>query len=156
VHCALRPRTAPLARWTRLSRRPPSSETLRNQSYGRAGALACAPRRNDVTRCNGIAMPPCGPLCANITSTTTPKVGYIAYHNASSGGPSHGHRWLVKFGRSSGDTLADRQQTDRCSSQYSATPTSSEVKTDGVIWSQTSFSRTVSIAFRLSSILGTP
>ena len=36
-----------------LGRRPPSSRTRRNQ-YDAAGALACARRRNGVTRCNGI------------------------------------------------------------------------------------------------------
>ena len=48
--------------------RPPASRTRRNQCEA-AGALTCARRRSDVTRCNGIDdMSPCGPLCANITT----------------------------------------------------------------------------------------
>ena len=47
---------------------PTSSGTRRNQ-YEAAGTLACARRRNYVTRCNGINMLPRDPLCANITNT---------------------------------------------------------------------------------------
>ena len=58
--------------------RTPSSTTRRKQ-YDEAGALVCAQRRNDVTRCNGIGMPPCGTLCANVTSSTTkPEVHYVS------------------------------------------------------------------------------
>jgi len=42
-----------------------------------AGALACARRRNDVTRSNGIDghdLLHNGPLCANMTSSVKPEV----------------------------------------------------------------------------------
>ena len=55
------------------SRRPPSSRTRHGQ-YDAAGALVRARRHNDVTRCNGIDMPSCGPLCANTMSSTKPEV----------------------------------------------------------------------------------
>ena len=87
VHCRLRPR-CPLHRGSVYSRRPPSSRTRRNQHHA-AGALACARRRNDVTRCNGIDTLTCGPLYANMTSSTKPEVRVHTYHNAAKEGPSH-------------------------------------------------------------------
>jgi len=72
VHCMLRPRH-PTAR----CRHPPSSRTRRSQ-YDKAKTLACARRRNDVTRCNGIDMPSYDVLCANMTSSTKSEV-----HNVS-------------------------------------------------------------------------
>jgi len=68
---------------SRLHSTPPAprtpSSTTRRKQYDEAGALVCAQRRNDVTRCNGIGMPPCGTLCANVTSSTTkPEVHYVS------------------------------------------------------------------------------
>jgi len=69
VHCRLRPlRPAPSpSLWCQLSSRT-----------RRGGALACARRRNDVTRCNGTDVTPYGPLCANITSSIKPEVHNIS------------------------------------------------------------------------------
>ena len=86
VHCRVRPRHPLHNRLVCL----PSSGIRRNQDDA-AGTLACARRHNDVTRCNGIDMPPYGPLCANMTSFIKPEVGYITYRNAARRGPSHGH-----------------------------------------------------------------
>jgi len=60
--------------------------TRRNR-YDTARALASARRRNDVSRCNGIDMPPYGPLCASTTSSTKPT------DISQRGGPSHGLMW---------------------------------------------------------------
>ena len=46
----------------------------RRKQYDAAGASACARRRNDVTRCNGIGTPTYGPLRANTTSSVKPEV----------------------------------------------------------------------------------
>jgi len=60
VHCRLGPRH-PLHDGLVYSGRPPLSSTPRNL-YDAAGALACAQRRNDVTRCMGASsMPVVGP-----------------------------------------------------------------------------------------------
>jgi len=56
------------------SRRPLSFRTPRNQCDA-AGALAYVRRRSDVTRCDGIDMPPDGPLCANMKSSISKKFG---------------------------------------------------------------------------------
>jgi len=56
------PLPAPLAQWTRLVATPAVVYRTRRNQYDAAGALACARRRSDVTRCNGIDVPPYGPL----------------------------------------------------------------------------------------------
>ena len=55
-----------LQRYQHASTRP---FMCKYNQYEAAGMLACARRRNDATRCNGINMFPFGPLCANITSS---------------------------------------------------------------------------------------
>jgi len=54
THRRLRPRH-PLHDGLVWSRRLPSSRTRRNQ-YDATGALGCARRHNNVTRCNGIGI----------------------------------------------------------------------------------------------------
>jgi len=76
VHSRLRPRH-PSHNGLVQSRRPPSSR-IRGNQYDAAGALDCARRRNDVTRCNAIDMPPYGPLCANLTSSAQPEVHIVS------------------------------------------------------------------------------
>jgi len=69
AHCRLRP-LHPLHDAVVFSPRPSSSGTRRNH-YDAAGALACARRRSDVTRCNGICI--FGSLCANMTSSISQR-----------------------------------------------------------------------------------
>ena len=52
--------------------RPPLK--ARRHLYDTAGAFACARRRNDVTHCNGVEMPPYGALSANMTSSIKPEI----------------------------------------------------------------------------------
>ena len=69
AHCRLRP-LHPLHDGVVFSPRPSSSGTRRNH-YDAAGALACARRRSDVIRCNGICI--FGSLCANMTSSISQR-----------------------------------------------------------------------------------
>jgi len=68
AHCRLRPRHPSIDGLVNC-RRQPSSRTRRNQ-YDATGVLACARRRNDVTRCKGTDTYP----CANTTSSVKPEV----------------------------------------------------------------------------------
>jgi len=72
VHCRLCPGHS-------LTTHSPSlGARHRHNQYNTAGALLCARRRNDVTRCNVIDMFPYGPLCVNLTSSTKPEVHNIS------------------------------------------------------------------------------
>ena len=72
------PTPSPSARYRLvLSRRQKSSRT-RLYQYNAEGTLACARRRSDVARCDGIDMPSYGPICADMTSSIKPEV-----HNVS-------------------------------------------------------------------------
>ena len=74
VHCRFRPQQLFLYGLV-WSRRLPSTRTRLNQHDATTGALACARPCNDVTRCNGIDMFPCGSLCSNMTlSSLKPEV----------------------------------------------------------------------------------
>jgi len=96
VHCMLRPRH-PTAR----CRHPPSSRTRRSQ-YDKAKTLACARRRNDVTRCNGIDMPPYDVLCANMTSSTKSEVHNVSLAPQPQGTVPRPQVTRTKFGEDQG------------------------------------------------------
>ena len=89
VHCRLRVRHR-LHDGLVLSRRQKLSKTRCNQ-YNAEGTLACARRRSDVARCDGIDMPSYGQIGANMTSFIK-NWKYVTCRNAARGGPSHGHR----------------------------------------------------------------
>ena len=76
------PPPSPPARRARLVSAPISCR-IRCSRYDAAGASASARQHNDVTRCNGIDVPPYGPLCAIMASFVKPEV-----HNASQHRPT--------------------------------------------------------------------
>jgi len=63
----------------RLCRTRQSSSRTRRDQHDAAGALACARRHNDVTRCNDT-----GTLCANMTSSVKPEVLNISQRHHQS------------------------------------------------------------------------
>ena len=112
------------------SRRQPSSKTRRNR-YDAAGALACARRCSDVTRCSVIDMPPLRHIMCTMTLPIRTDMHNVLQGRRRTGPrPSVTCKKFVEDRRcSSEDMLADGQtdrQTHRqtCSSQhrYSATP----------------------------------
>jgi len=48
--------------------------------YDEAGSLICTRRCSDVTCCNGIDMPPHGPLCANMMLSIKLEVHNVSLH----------------------------------------------------------------------------
>jgi len=93
-------------------RRPPSSRTRRNQ-YDATGVLACARRRNDVTRCKGTDTYP----CANTTSSVNGEVYttvIVSQRRQSRIGPRNVHKTIAEDRTySSGDMFAGRQLENR-------------------------------------------
>jgi len=90
-----------------------------------AEALACARRRNDVTRCSGIDMPPRGPfLCEYDVVHKTGK--YMTYRNAArrpDQATTMGRATCTQFGedgRVVPEICSRRTDTHTRSSQYSA------------------------------------
>jgi len=88
------------------SRRSPSSRTRRNQ-YHAAGALACARRRNNVTRCNGVHLPPYGITLTEEDEATTTGKGVTCTKITSS------EERTCVFG----DIFADRQKRKQTKKQ---------------------------------------
>jgi len=91
----------------------------RHSRYDATGALACARRHNDVTRCNRIDSPAYSPLCAlraNVTSFIKSEILNVSQRHRTRTEP---RPWVMhrKFcddrTRSSGDMFANRQTTTK-------------------------------------------
>ena len=119
----------------------------RNQ-YDAAGVSVCGQRRNDVTRCNGIDMPPYGPLCGNTTSFINRK--YITYRNAASRGPSYGkfgEDWICRL-----LSFHDRRQTHTLVTIFPTAEQSDRIKRKlSIVATSTACSTTISAHNRRST-----